>query len=93
MAKPFAWQGDGAAKKISFTEIGCDCVMVVDTRATPVTAKHVVEKIRTVTDWPIRYVVLSHDHAVRVLGASGYGAQLIIASEKCHAMSTDTFSN
>ena len=40
-----------------------------------------VEKIRTVTDKPIKYVVLSHYHAVRVLGASGYGAEQIIASE------------
>src|SRR5262249_9051468 len=32
------------------------------------------------TDKPIKYVVLSHYHAVRVLGASAYGAQEIIAS-------------
>jgi glyoxylase-like metal-dependent hydrolase (beta-lactamase superfamily II) len=66
--------------------IGDDSVMVVDAQATPVMAKQVVEKIRTVTDKPIRYVVLSHYHAVRVLGASGYGADEIIASEKCRAM-------
>jgi len=66
--------------------IGDDGVMVVDAQATPVMAKQVVEKIRTVTDKPIRYVVLSHYHAVRVLGASGYGADEIIASEKCRAM-------
>jgi glyoxylase-like metal-dependent hydrolase (beta-lactamase superfamily II) len=66
--------------------IGDDCVMIVDAQATPVMAKQVVDKIRTVTDKPIRYVVLSHYHAVRVLGASGYGADEIIASEKCRAM-------
>ena len=41
----------------------------------------VIEHIRTVTDKPIKYVVLSHYHAVRVLGASGYGAEHIICSE------------
>ena len=40
-----------------------------------------IEHIRTVTDKPIKYVVLSHYHAVRVLGASGYGAEHIICSE------------
>lgn len=66
--------------------IGDDGVMVVDAQATPVMAQQVVEKIRTVTDKPIKYVVLSHYHAVRVLGASGYGAEQIIASEVCRAM-------
>ncbi|MBA5778754.1 MBL fold metallo-hydrolase [Stappia sp. F7233] len=66
--------------------IGDDCVMVVDAQATPRLAHKVVEKIRNVTDKPIRYVVLSHYHAVRVLGASAYGAEQIIASEKCRAM-------
>jgi glyoxylase-like metal-dependent hydrolase (beta-lactamase superfamily II) len=66
--------------------IGDDGVMVVDAQATPVMAKQVVEKIRTVTDKPIKYVVLSHYHAVRVLGASGYNAEQIISSEKCRAM-------
>ena len=66
--------------------IGDDGVLVVDAQATPAMARQVVEKIRGVTDKPIKYVVLSHYHAVRVLGASGYGAQEIVASEKCRAM-------
>ena len=66
--------------------IGDDSVMVVDAQATPVMAGRVVEAIRTVTDKPIKYVVLSHYHAVRVLGASGYDASEIIASETCRAM-------
>ena len=66
--------------------IGDDCVMIVDAQATPRLALKVVEKIRTVTDKPIKYAVLSHYHAVRVLGASAYGASEIIASEKCRAM-------
>ena len=52
--------------------IGDDAVMVIDTQATPVMAQDVIRRIREVTDKPIKYVVLSHYHAVRVLGASGY---------------------
>jgi glyoxylase-like metal-dependent hydrolase (beta-lactamase superfamily II) len=31
-----------------------------------------IRRIREVTDKPIKYVVLTHYHAVRVLGASAY---------------------
>ena len=60
--------------------VGDDAVMVIDTQATPVMAQDVIRRIRTVTDKPIKYVVLSHYHAVRVLGASGYKPEHIIAS-------------
>lgn len=60
--------------------VGDDAVMVIDTQATPVMAQDVIRRIREVTDKPIRYVVLSHYHAVRVLGASAYGAGHVIAS-------------
>lgn len=61
--------------------VGDDAVMVIDTQATPVMAQDVIARIRSVTDRPIRYVVLSHYHAVRVLGASAYGAEHVIASQ------------
>src|SRR5689334_7398606 len=60
--------------------IGDDAVMVIDTQATPVMAQDVIRRIRTVTDKPIKYVMLSHYHAVRVLGAKGYAPEHIIAS-------------
>jgi len=60
--------------------VGDDGVMVIDARATPAMARELVALIRTVTDKPIKYVVLTHYHAVRVLGASAYGAEQIIAS-------------
>jgi glyoxylase-like metal-dependent hydrolase (beta-lactamase superfamily II) len=60
--------------------VGNDAVMVIDTQATPVMAQDVVQRIRQVTDMPVKYVVLSHYHAVRVLGASGYAPEHIIAS-------------
>ncbi len=61
--------------------IGDDAVMVIDTQATPVMAQDVIRRIREVTDKPIKYVVLSHYHAVRVLGASAYAPEHVIASE------------
>jgi glyoxylase-like metal-dependent hydrolase (beta-lactamase superfamily II) len=60
--------------------IGDDAVMVIDTQATPVMAQDVIRRIRAVTDKPIDYVVLTHYHAVRVLGASGYRPKHIVAS-------------
>ncbi len=61
--------------------IGDDSVLVVDAQATPAMAADVIARIRQVTDKPIRHVVLSHYHAVRVLGASGYAGAEIIASD------------
>ena len=64
--------------------IGDDAVLVLDTQATPVMAQDVIRRIREVTHKPIKYVLLTHYHAVRVLGASAYraeGAEHIIASE------------
>jgi len=61
--------------------IGDDAVLVADTQATPAMAADVIRRIREVTDKPIQYVVLTHYHAVRVLGASAYGAQQILASQ------------
>lgn len=66
--------------------VGDDGVMVIDATATPVMAKALVERIRTVTDQPVKYVLLTHYHAVRVMGASGFGAQEIIASKDTHAL-------
>ncbi len=62
--------------------IGDDAIMVVEAQATPRMAKEVIAKIRTVSDKPIKYLVLSHYHAVRVLGASEYKADEVIMSDK-----------
>lgn len=58
-----------------------DSVLVADTQATPAMAADVIRRIREVTDKPIQYVVLTHYHAVRVLGASAYQPQQILASQ------------
>lgn len=66
--------------------IGDDAVMVIDTQATPVMAQDVIRRIREVTDKPIKYVLLSHYHAVRVLGASAYQPEHIIASQDTYEL-------
>ncbi len=62
--------------------VGDDSVMVIDAQATPLMAREVIRRIRRVTSKPVRHVVLSHYHAVRVLGASAYKAREIIASQR-----------
>ena len=66
--------------------VGDDGCLVFDAQATPAMAKSVIERVRTVTDKPIKYVVLSHYHAVRVLGASAYKAQGIVASQETYRL-------
>src|SRR6201996_7707757 len=61
--------------------IGEDSVLGADTRPPRPWAAEVIRLIREVTEKPIRYVVLTHYHAVRVFGASAYQAQHILASE------------
>ncbi len=66
--------------------IGDDGIMVIDTQATPFMAKKVLAKIREISDKPIKYILLSHYHAVRVLGAAAYEAENIIASRLTYEM-------
>lgn len=66
--------------------IGDDSVMIIEAQATPRLAGKVIEKVRSVTDKPITHLVLTHYHAVRVLGASAYGADQIIMSDTARAM-------
>lgn len=67
--------------------VGDDSVLVIDARATPRMAGDLVAKVREVTDKPIRHVLLTHYHAVRVLGVSGYPDRVnVIASDVARAM-------
>ena len=66
--------------------IGDDAVMVVEAQATPRLARKVIDCIRQVTDKPITHLVLTHYHAVRVLGAAAYGAREIVMSDRARAM-------
>jgi glyoxylase-like metal-dependent hydrolase (beta-lactamase superfamily II) len=66
--------------------VGDDGVMVIDAQATPVMARQVIDRVAEITDKPIKYVLLTHYHAVRVLGASAYAAAEILASEATRAL-------
>ena len=64
--------------------IGDKFIMVSDATATPAMAQDLIARIRSVSSKPIKYVLLTHYHAVRVLGASAYiaeGATEVIASQ------------
>ncbi len=66
--------------------VGDDAVMVVDAQATPVMARHVIDRVAKITAKPIKYLLLTHYHAVRVLGASAYSGAEILASAATRAL-------
>jgi glyoxylase-like metal-dependent hydrolase (beta-lactamase superfamily II) len=66
--------------------IGDDSVMVIDAQATPVMAEDLIGRIAKITDKPIKYVLLTHYHAVRVLGASAFKGADIMASDVTRGM-------
>ncbi len=72
----FTAQGDPNVGAIE----GEDFLVCFEARATPVAARDWLTKLREHTDKPVRYLVLTHYHAVRVLGASAFEAEHIVAS-------------
>ena len=80
---PHCWAYTAEGDPNSGVIIGDKFIMVSDATATPAMARDLIQQIRKVSDKPIKYVLLTHYHAVRVLGASAYaaeGATEIIAS-------------
>jgi glyoxylase-like metal-dependent hydrolase (beta-lactamase superfamily II) len=61
---------------------GEDFLVCFEALATPVAARLWLERLRKRTGKPVKFLVLSHYHAVRVLGASAFDAQVIVAHEK-----------
>jgi glyoxylase-like metal-dependent hydrolase (beta-lactamase superfamily II) len=61
---------------------GEDFVLAFEARATPVMARRWLDRLRQHTDKPVRYLALSHYHAVRTLGAAAFDADVIIAHDK-----------
>lgn len=66
--------------------IGDESVMVIEAQATPMLAEKVLFEIRKVTDKPVSHLILTHYHAVRVLGASAYKDSQIIMSDTARSM-------
>lgn len=64
--------------------VGPEGVVCVDARATPAHASEWLERLRRLTDKPVAWLLLTHYHAVRVLGASAFGARHIVAHENTH---------
>ena len=75
----YAYTADGDPN--SGIIVGDDGVMVVDAQPTPVMAGEVIARVAKVTDKPIKYVLLTHYHASRTLGASAFTGAEILASD------------
>lgn len=60
---------------------GDDFLVCIEARATPAAARDWLARLREHTTKPVKYLILTHYHAVRVLGASAFDAEHIIASE------------
>src|ERR1700723_1204957 len=78
----FTAEGDPNSAVIG-GDAGC---IVFDARGPRAGAERVIGGVRTAPEKPVKYVVLSHYHAVRVLGASAYKAQAVIASSETHRL-------
>ena len=65
---------------------GEDFVVCFEALATPAAARAWLARLREHTDKPVRYLVLSHYHAVRVLGASAFDAEVVVAHESTRAL-------
>ena len=65
---------------------GEDFLVCIEARATPAAARDWLAKLREHSDKPVRTLVLTHYHAVRVLGASAFDAEEIVASEATRAL-------
>jgi glyoxylase-like metal-dependent hydrolase (beta-lactamase superfamily II) len=62
--------------------VGETAILAIEARATPVMAQRWIDVIRTFTALPFGDLVLTHYHAVRVLGAAAFSARRIIATTK-----------
>jgi glyoxylase-like metal-dependent hydrolase (beta-lactamase superfamily II) len=61
---------------------GEDFLICFEARATPYMASLWLDKLRELTEKPVRYLVLSHYHAVRTLGAAAFDADMIVSSDE-----------
>ena len=60
--------------------VGSDSILAIEARATPLMAQRWIDVIRReVSDLPFGDLVLTHYHAVRVLGAAAFDARRIVA--------------
>ncbi|HET8571950.1 MAG TPA: MBL fold metallo-hydrolase [Candidatus Limnocylindria bacterium] len=65
---------------------GSDAILAVEARATPYMARLWLGELRRHTAKPVRWLALTHYHAVRTLGASAFDADAIIAHRNTAAL-------
>src|ERR1700690_1545701 len=66
--------------------VGDDGVMVIDAQPTPAMANELIARVAKVIDKPIKYVLLTHFHAVRALGAPADKDAEILASDTTRSL-------
>ena len=80
----YAFSADGCSN--TGIIIGDRGVLIVDAQATPELASKVLEIVGTLTDKPVKQVVLTHFHADSTLGAHAFDAGEIVASDLTRRM-------
>lgn len=73
----FTAQGDPNVGAI----VGPESVLCVDARATPTGAQEWLTALREVTGKPVEWLLLTHYHAVRTLGAAAFDARHVVAHD------------
>lgn len=79
--KVYQISGLSGAGNVAFLVAG-QGVLVVDSGASPADGLIIVEKIRSVTDRPIRYVVLTHSHGDHVFGLQSFPPGTLIIAQQ-----------
>jgi glyoxylase-like metal-dependent hydrolase (beta-lactamase superfamily II) len=62
--------------------IGADAILAIEARATPLMAQRWIDVVRTLSELPFGDLVLTHYHAVRVLGAAAFNARRVVATRQ-----------
>ncbi|MGX1497598.1 glyoxylase-like metal-dependent hydrolase (beta-lactamase superfamily II) [Labrenzia sp. MBR-25] len=75
----YAYSADGCSN--TGVVIGDKGVLIVDAQAKPALAEKVLQKVRQLTDKPVKQVVLTHFHADNTLGALAFEPGEVIASD------------
>jgi len=79
--KIFLVSGLANAGNVAFLVAGGG-VLVVDSGASPADGRTIVEKVRSVTDRPIRYLVLTHSHGDHTFGLQSFPPAMVIIAHQ-----------
>ncbi len=79
--KIYLIDGLGESGNVAFLVAGGG-VLVVDSGAGPADGRTIVEKVRSVTDRPIRYLVLTHYHGDHTFGLQSFPPDTVIIAQQ-----------